>query len=131
MLDQPQNVRVFEACNGLAVVTSLFKSRTTSRELKMKLVEFLYFYLMPETAGVKQTASATNTAVLGGRGKELVAAFDRRRETMSAAESLSKGDGRTRSTEEKQNMLGKHLSNVEDLVEDLREGSGPFAVNRP
>lgn len=97
----------------------------------MKLVEFLYFYLMPETAGVKQTASATNTAVLGGRGKELVAAFDRRRETMSAAESLSKGDGRTRSTEEKQNMLGKHLSNVEDLVEDLREGSGPFAVNRP
>lgn len=28
----------------------------------------------------------------------------------------------TRTTEEKQNLLGKHLSNVQDLVEDLREG---------
>ena len=130
MLDHPENVRVFEACDGLAVVTSLFKSRTTSRELKMKLVEFLYFYLMPEMASTKECASATNTAVLGGRGKELVAAFDRRRETMSGPENLSKGDGRTRSTEEKQKMLGQHLSNVQDLVEDLKEGSGPFAVSR-
>src|SRR5271155_4207093 len=80
----PANTRTFESLDGLLVVTSLFKSRSTSREIKLKLVEFLYFYLMPETPPPKpqrEIASATNTAVLGGRGRELVAAFERRRET--------------------------------------------------
>jgi hypothetical protein len=110
------------------VVTSLFKARTTSREVKLKLVEFLYFYLMPETAPVRVSASATNTAVLGGRGKELVAAFDRRRETINGGGDgeKSSGGGKTKSTDEKQMMLSKYLSNVQDLVEDLNEGSGLF-----
>lgn len=131
LLDQPQNVRTFETIDGLLVVTSLFKSRSTSREVKLKLVEFLYFYLMPETPSPKMStsASATNTAILGGRGKELIAAFDRRRETVNGAET-NKTDAstETRTTEEKQNLLGKHLSNVQDLVEDLREGGGVFGV---
>lgn len=130
LLDQPQNTRTFEAIDGLLVVTSLFKSRGTSREVKMKLVEFLYFYLMPETPTPKisTSASATNTAILGGRGKELIAAFDRRRETMTGAEVAKNENINTRTTEEKQTLLGKYLSNVQDLVEDLREGGGVFGV---
>ena len=31
------------------------------------------------------------------------------------------GEGKARSTEEKQNMLGRYLGSVDDLVEDLRE----------
>lgn len=124
LLDRPQNTRTFEAADGLLVITSLFKTRTTSREVKLKLVEFLYFYLMSETSTPKQPMSATNTAVLGGRGRELIAAFDRRRETVN-------GDGKmteTKSTEEKQRLLGKYLNNVQDLVEDLKEGSELFGA---
>lgn len=130
LLDQPQNARTFETIDGLLVVTSLFKSRSTSREVKLKLVEFLYFYLMPETPAPKMSTStsATNTAILGGRGKELIAAFDRRRETVNGPEGAKGPNGNTRTTEEKQNLLGKHLSNVQDLVEDLREGGGVFGV---
>lgn len=128
LLDRPQNARTFEAADGLLVVTSLFKSRTTSREVKLKLVEFLYFYLMPETAQprVSTSTSASNTAILGGRGRELVAAFDRRRETVNGS-AENGGPNKTRTTEEKQALLGKHLNNVQDLVEDLREGGDLFA----
>jgi Cell division control protein 14, SIN component len=117
--------------DGLLVVTSLFKARTTSREIKLKLVEFLYFYLMPETppARIAGSTSATNTAVLGGRGRELIAAFDRRRETVGGGEGVEKVNQKTRTTEDKQRLLGKHLSNVQDLVEDLREGGGLFGGN--
>ncbi len=82
---------------------------------------------MPETAPIRTSASATNTAVLGGRGRELVAAFDRRRETVNGADATGP-NGKTKSTEDKQLMLGKYLSNVQDLVEDLSEGGGLFAA---
>ena len=82
---------------------------------------------MPETAPTRSSTSATNTAVLGGRGKELVAAFERRRETVNGADVIQT-DGKTRSTDEKQAMLGKYLSNVQDLVEDLNEGGGLFGA---
>ena len=60
----------------------------------MKSVEFLYFYLMPETPyGEEAQGERANT----------------------------------RTTGEKQAFLGKYLSNVEDLVEDLRE-SAPFGT---
>lgn len=128
-LDYPSNVRTFEACDGLLVITSLFKTRATSKEVKMRLVEVLYFYLMPEVAPARMSASATNTAVLGGRGRELVAAFDRRRETVNVTDATTaKAGANTKSTEEKQHMLGKYLSNVDDFVEDLKEGPGLFQV---
>jgi Cell division control protein 14, SIN component len=97
----------------------------------MRLVEVLYFYLMPETAPVRVTSSTTNTAVLGGRGKELVAAFDRRRETVNGegGDAAKKGAAsRTRTSEEKQQLLGKYLSNVSDFVDDLKDGTGLFQV---
>jgi Cell division control protein 14, SIN component len=130
LLSHPGNTRTFETLDGLLVVTALFKSRATAREVKMKLVEFLYFYLMPETPQMSsnKSASASNTAVLGGRGKELDAAFERnRRETVGGVEQEGNDYHNTKTTEEKQKLLGKHLRNVDDLVEDLRESGGPFA----
>ncbi|KAL1969414.1 hypothetical protein VTN77DRAFT_8852 [Rasamsonia byssochlamydoides] len=121
LLDNPANTRTFEELDGLLTVTSLFKLRATSREVKLKLVEFLYFYLMPETPTIP-TTSAPNTAVLGLQRSpsKLAGAFTR---SVNGA-----GDGRnrdTRTTEEKQKLLGRYLSNVEDLVEDLKE-TAPF-----
>lgn len=128
LLAHPHNARAFERIDGLLTIMSLFKSPNTTQSVKLKLLEFLYFYLMPETPSTPAAASAPNTAAALQRcsaGKPL-GAFERR-STAGGAEDGGgvEGEG-TRSTEEKQRMLGRYLSNVEDLVQDLRENA-PFA----
>ncbi|EAW07516.1 cell division control protein 14 [Aspergillus clavatus NRRL 1] len=131
LLDNPANTRTFEELDGLLTVTSLFKQRSTSREVKLKLVEFLYFYLMPETPTypMRPGASAPNTAVLGHhRSPSKMAATPYSRSlNVSASGHGGKGNGETRTTEEKQALLGRFLNNVEDLVEDLKE-TAPFGA---
>lgn len=78
----------------------------------MKVVEFLYFYLMPETP-VRNPCGAN----MGGM----------QRSPSKRLEGGSQLAG-TKTTEEKQGLLGRYLSNVEDLVEDLRE-SAPFGAS--
>lgn len=92
-------------------MTSLFKSRGTSRAVKMKIVEFLYFYLMPETP----VPNGGEGGLQGSPSKK------------TGSGEGGKRQAGTKTTEEKQRLLGKHLSNVEDLVEDLRE-SAPFGA---
>lgn len=107
LLSRPENTRTFENLDGLLTVTSLFKSRGTSREVKMKSVEFLYFYLMPEEPVGSMRSDDSGVGMdLNGSGK-------------------MRGTENTKTTEEKQGLLGRYLANVEDLVEDLRE-SAPF-----
>ncbi|KAL1862243.1 hypothetical protein Plec18167_000969 [Paecilomyces lecythidis] len=128
LLDSPANTRTFEELDGLLTVTSLFKLRATSREVKLKLVEFLYFYLMPETPTTPAPgSSAPNTAVLGlHRSPSKVAGpISRSVNVPGAGGRDSKGGRDTRNTEEKQALLGRYLNNVEDLVEDLKE-TAPF-----
>ncbi|KAI9848655.1 MAG: hypothetical protein M1838_000458 [Thelocarpon superellum] len=115
LLDQPRNTRSFETLDGLLTVTSLFKQRSTSREVKLKLIEFLYFYLMPEIPG-------GSAAGLARTPSKLLGAFSR---NGNGAGESGRSRKDTRTTEEKQALLGKYLSNVEDLVADLRE-SAPF-----
>ncbi|MCJ1281439.1 hypothetical protein MMC26_000758, partial [Xylographa opegraphella] len=105
LLCTPRNTRTFETLDGLLTVTSLFKSRSASREVKMKSVEFFYFYLMPETPADSGLAIA-NMHVRSGSGSKW------------AGE-----EGDTKGTEEKQALLGRYLGNVADLVEDLRESA--------
>ena len=122
-MDSPQNTRTFEALDGLLTITSLFKSRETSREVKLKVVEFLYFYLMPETPSIP-SANATNSvpAMLQRSPSKLAGAFNKE---MGARKRDDSETQATRSTEEKQALLGRHLNSVDDLVADLRE-STPF-----
>ncbi|MCJ1381816.1 hypothetical protein MMC17_004927 [Xylographa soralifera] len=105
LLCTPANTRTFETLDGLLTVTSLFKSRSASREVKMKSVEFFYFYLMPETPADSGLAIANMHARSGSGSK------------WAGEEEDTKG------TEEKQALLGRHLGNVADLVEDLRESA--------
>lgn len=115
LLDNPANTRTFEVLDGLATVTSLFKRRDTPREVKLKILEFLYFYLMPETA--PGSAPSTPSKQKGGErtgGDRQPSKTSRRKEE-------------TKTTEEKQRMLGEFMSNVEGLVADLRE-SQPFGM---
>ncbi|KAH8169162.1 cell division control protein 14, SIN component domain-containing protein [Sarocladium implicatum] len=124
LISHPLNTRTFEALDGLLTVTSLFKSRSTSREVKLKLVEFLYFYLMPETPSIPRAGQRDSVpAMLQRSPSKLAGAFQ---------EGTRRGSGEkeieglyTLSTEEKQELLSRHLSSVEDLVKDLRS-CAPF-----
>lgn len=129
LLETPANTRTFEQLDGLLTVSSIFKSRSTARDVKFKTMEFLYFYLMPETpSGPKAGAdgNGNNNNLLQPRspsklGKALPGAGGRR-----TADGDEAADEETLSTERKQMMLGEHLSNVDDLVRDLQHT--PFAV---
>lgn len=120
LIDTPSNTRTFEALDGLLTVTSLFKSRSTSREVKLKLVEFLYFYLMPETPSIPHAIQRDSVPAMLQRSPSKLAGV------FSAADSRRRkaGDDETAeytlTTEEKQGLLSRHLSSVEDLVRDLR-----------
>lgn len=125
LLDCPRNTRTFESIDGLLTVTSLFKSRSTTKEVKMRSLEFLYFYLMPEAPVVPfASTSAPNTAVLqrSPDKHDIHAGVSR---THSGDMEVDDEDPDTKTTDEKQMLLGEYLSNVAELVQDLQE-SAPF-----
>ncbi|KAI0797152.1 cell division control protein 14, SIN component-domain-containing protein [Abortiporus biennis] len=49
LVDSCPALRHFEECNGLQYVVRILKRAGTPREVRMKCLEFLYFYLMDET----------------------------------------------------------------------------------
>lgn len=120
LLATPSNTRTFESIDGLLTVTSLFKSRSTASSVKLKIMEFLYFYLMPETPTIPG-GTKSNVMGLDRSSSQLMTAFDRK----TRERRLSDPTDETKTTEEKQTLLGRYLSNVEDLVQDLRD-SAPF-----
>lgn len=127
LLDTPRNTRTFEALDGLLTVTSLFKSRSTKQDVKMRTLEFLYFYLMPE-APPSTSSSAPNTGVGLQRSPSKLQALAGHARTHSGDSDAAGLEGAdevqaTKTTEEKQKLLGRHLSNVNELVRDLRENA--------
>ncbi|KAK1247360.1 hypothetical protein MKX07_002269 [Trichoderma sp. CBMAI-0711] len=117
LIDTPNNTRTFEGLDGLLTVTSLFKSRSTSREVKLKLVEFLYFYLMPETPSSPRAANHRESVFQRSPSK-LSGAFGA--DGRSGRKRANSNGVMTLTTAEKQQLLSRHLSSVEDLVKDLR-----------
>lgn len=115
LLDTPLNTRTFENLEGLLAVTSAFKSRETTRDVRAKLVEFLYFYLMPETPSIPSAnGTASVPSMLQRSPSKLAGAFNGRQRADS--------DNGTRTTAEKQVLLGGFLhERVDELVADLRE----------
>ncbi|KAK7737920.1 hypothetical protein SLS53_006298 [Cytospora paraplurivora] len=101
LVETPRNTRSFENLDGLLTVSSIFKSRSTARDVKFKTMEFLYFYLMPETP----SGGGSNG---GGGGAEV-------------AVGGKPGEGGTLSQQTKQEMLRRHLPNVDELVKDLQQ----------
>lgn len=114
LLDHPRNARAFENAGGLQTVTSLFRARNTPQPIKLKIVEFFYFYLMPELP--QDTGIGTKTpAHQRNASKASILSVQTIDSVSSTGETL------TRTTENKQNMLGQYLTNVQDLVLDMRE----------
>ncbi|KAI1462554.1 cell division control 14, SIN component [Annulohypoxylon moriforme] len=130
LIDTPRNTRTFEALDGLLTITSLFRNRCTARDVKLKLIEFLYFYLMPETPSIP--AAQINPQIPGllqrspsKLAKAFIGGGHGRASSDGSGRPRSAGDGETRTQEEKQALLGHHLSNVAELVEDLKQNT-PF-----
>lgn len=128
LLGNPLNARCFERNDGLLAIASLFKSRSTAQDVKLRVVEFLYFYLMPETpAHSAATAPTSADAQWREDGEER-----RRSRTVDGVEggTLVLDDEavfrESRGTAEKMKMLGRYLPNVEELAADLREGNDLF-----
>ncbi|KAL9006823.1 MAG: hypothetical protein Q9188_000434 [Gyalolechia gomerana] len=120
LLEQPNITRCFENLDGLLTVTSLFKNRSTGREVKLKLVEFLYFYLMPETPQARRNRTREKESLQKSPSKASRLGSGRRTE--------NEGEEGTRTTDEKQRLLGRYLNNVQDLVDDLKE-TAPFGAS--
>ena len=129
LLECSGNTRVFEEIDGLLTVTSLFKSKESTKEVRMRVLEFLYFYLMPERAGAG--SSAPNSAVLQRPPAKLQNVFTghlRAHSGEHGSMAIDQGEAsETKTMEEKQNLLGRYLNNVDELVQDL-QGSLPFST---
>lgn len=108
LLANPENTRTFENLDGLMTIASLFKSRATTQEVKLKAVEFFYFYLMPEP-------------MPRNSGK------DSRGSKSGMPNDSNIRSSKIKSTDEKQQMLGQYMSNVAELVQDLQEAA-PFEI---
>ena len=130
LLDCPRNIRTFENVDGLLTITSLFKSRGTSKDVRMKTLEFLYFYLMQETP-IVYAANTPHTAIVQRSPSKLDNAFAGHARTHSGDSGgdmdFEMENPDTRTMSEKQRMLGRYLNNVAELVQDLKE-SAPFGV---
>ncbi|KZT05593.1 uncharacterized protein LAESUDRAFT_750520 [Laetiporus sulphureus 93-53] len=57
LVDSSPALRVFEEANGVQVVVKILRRAETPREVRMKCLEFIYFYLLDETAPASQSAS--------------------------------------------------------------------------
>ncbi|KAI7158570.1 hypothetical protein KC349_g4788 [Hortaea werneckii] len=146
MLDCPRNTRAFESLDGLGTVTSLFKSRSTRQDVKMRTLEFLYFYLMPESSPLLTPGSSSSSAPNMGNYQQqqqrerILQQHEQNHARTHSGESefsssgdllMGSGDGEegeglkreSLTTEEKQKLLGRHLNNVAELVRDLRENA--------
>ncbi|KXN89487.1 Cell division control protein 14, partial [Leucoagaricus sp. SymC.cos] len=60
LVDSPSALRAFESAHGVQAVVKILKRAGTPREVRMKCLEFLYFYLLDET-GAPETASQSHS----------------------------------------------------------------------
>jgi len=127
LLDTPQNMRVFEQLDGLLTITSLFKNGETSREVKFRLTEFLYFYLTPETPSIPKADSRTNgaaPALLQRSPSKLAKVFGNRANgadpSRAGRDRADSENGCTLSVESKKQFVDRYLPGVVDeLLKDL------------
>ncbi|CAA7258519.1 unnamed protein product [Cyclocybe aegerita] len=61
LVDSTLALRTFEETNGVQAVVKILKRAGTPREVRMKCLEFLYFYLLDETPTTSSSPSVSST----------------------------------------------------------------------
>ncbi|PVF94753.1 hypothetical protein CPB86DRAFT_628815 [Serendipita vermifera] len=59
LVDTPDAVRHFEEVGGLGILVRTLKKSKVSRDVRMKCLEFLYFYLLPEDENMPEAFDIT------------------------------------------------------------------------
>ncbi|KAK6507294.1 hypothetical protein TWF481_005739 [Arthrobotrys musiformis] len=114
LLECPANMRTFESLNGLRTISLLFKTRQTPENVRLRLTEFLYFYLLPETGDSphhRQREGGYSSAQIKVVGGEKVMG------------------PRTKSIEQKGEMLGRYLKGSGGIVRDIRRLYGEKSLS--
>ncbi|WVF68327.1 hypothetical protein IAT40_003092 [Kwoniella sp. CBS 6097] len=62
LVDSPRNARTFEKLSGLEAVVRVLKGTGVTKEVRMKCIEFLYFYLLPEQNDAKRAVSSSSSS---------------------------------------------------------------------
>lgn len=126
LLECPRNARTFEEMDGLLTVASLLKSRGTAKDVRVRVMEFLTFYLMPEAVDQGTNEEHEMSTVQHNPGKSaagfLVHSRSNSSESSGSSMDIDEVSGETRSTEEKKAYLGRWLGNVDWLVQDMSGG---------
>ncbi|PBL03015.1 hypothetical protein ARMGADRAFT_1072428 [Armillaria gallica] len=63
LVDSSAALRSFEECNGVQAIVKILKRAGTPREVRMKCLEFLYFYLLDESPAAENDALKHPTLV--------------------------------------------------------------------
>ncbi|KAJ3907056.1 cell division control protein 14, SIN component-domain-containing protein [Lentinula edodes] len=65
LVDSTPALRAFEECNGVQAIVKILKRAGSPREVRMKCLEFLYFYLLDETKpSIPTTSMSTGGSTL-------------------------------------------------------------------
>lgn len=120
LVDSPDNMRNFEAVDGLKLISLLFKDAATEHAVKVKILEFLYFYLIPETSEEDSENNGNRIHKVDGIQKSSTMQHHVRGSTAST-DNLFFGKTTTRTSKEKQQLLSKYFHNIDALVRDLHE----------
>ncbi|GAA5969004.1 hypothetical protein JCM8115_000274 [Rhodotorula mucilaginosa] len=60
LVDHPKNMRTFESVGGLGAIVRVLKDKSVSQAVRIKVIEMLFFYLMPEATPSASSSSDLN-----------------------------------------------------------------------
>ncbi|GAA5973726.1 hypothetical protein JCM11641_005102 [Rhodosporidiobolus odoratus] len=77
LVDRPKNMRVFEELGGLDQIVKVLKDKGAAQVVRIKVIELLYFYLLPEqsrtTADPSLSASVSSAATSSTLNSQMLA----------------------------------------------------------
>ncbi|WWC73901.1 uncharacterized protein I206_107873 [Kwoniella pini CBS 10737] len=62
LVDSPKNARTYEKLGGLEAVVRVLKGTGVTKDVRMKCIEFLYFYLLPEQNDSQRVVSCASSS---------------------------------------------------------------------
>ncbi|GAA5955434.1 hypothetical protein JCM3765_006776 [Sporobolomyces pararoseus] len=66
LVDRPKNMRAFEESGGLESIVKVLKDRNVAQPVRIKIIEILYYYLLPETNLGKSTSTTPSSTYSTG-----------------------------------------------------------------
>ncbi|GAA5901968.1 uncharacterized protein JCM6883_000453 [Sporobolomyces salmoneus] len=66
LVDRPKNMRAFEESGGLETIVKVLKDRNVAQPVRIKIIEILYYYLLPETELSRSHGSTPSSTYSAG-----------------------------------------------------------------